>query len=62
MAELSVMKSFSENFDVGLPDPIKPGFRARLGTQVEVQTEIVPPLQAERSGKLGYAVSHVAGA
>ena len=49
-----------ENFDAGSLDLIKAGFRARLGTQVEVETEIVPQLQAERSGKFRHVVSHVA--
>lgn len=43
-------------------DEIKSGFRARLGARVEVQTEVVPELQAERSGKFRYVVSHVAAA
>jgi phenylacetate-CoA ligase len=51
-----------ENFDAGSLDLIKAGFRARLGPQVDVQTEIVPQLQAERSGKFRYVVSHVAAA
>jgi phenylacetate-CoA ligase len=49
-------------FDLRLLDEIKAGFRARLGPQVEVHTELLPELQAERSGKFRYVVSHVAAA
>jgi phenylacetate-CoA ligase len=49
-------------FDARALDGIKAGLRARLGPQVEVHTELLPELHAERSGKFRYVVSHVAAA
>ena len=46
-------------FDPLSIDKIKVGFRARLGDHVAVETEVVPELLAERSGKFRYVVSHV---
>jgi phenylacetate-CoA ligase len=50
------------DFDPGCVANIRTAFRARLGAQVDVQTEIVAELQAERSGKFRYVVSHVVAA
>ncbi|MCX7893479.1 MAG: AMP-binding protein [Burkholderiales bacterium] len=49
-----------EGFDAQAVETIRAGFRARLGAGVKIETEIVPELAPERSGKFRYVVSRVA--
>lgn len=49
-----------QGFDVGVIDAIRRGFKARLGEGVKIDTELVPELKPERSGKFRYVVSRVA--
>lgn len=51
-----------EGFDAQAVETIRAGFRARLGAGVKIETEIVPELAPERSGKFRYVVSRVAAA
>ncbi|MCW5632291.1 MAG: phenylacetate--CoA ligase family protein [Rubrivivax sp.] len=49
-------------FDPACDAVIERGFKQRLGQQVEVDIERVGTIEAERSGKFRYIVSHVASA
>ena len=45
-------------FDSECIDFIVAGFRVRLGMAVEVRVELVQSIEAEKSGKFRYVVSH----